>query len=80
MDNILPLIINEYGLNKNSAGKYIGRYKGWVLICGDLAIKIEKDYGNIKNELNKIGYNIQRWSSLSFESVDHYDFAVKVMK
>ncbi len=66
-----------YEQRKYRAEKAIGRYRGWVLIFGDLATEISKNYSSIKEMLNKKNYQIIRWSNLSHDNDDGDDFGLR---
>lgn len=75
---IIKSIINIAKENINNDA--IGRYQGWGLIYNGSEWEwLMVDYREKKKILASHGVDVMRWSSLSYDSDDENDFAVKYL-
>lgn len=59
--------------------KAVGRYQGWALCFRGAAWQwIKENYDQAKTTLAQHGIQLLRWSSLSFDSDDKDDFALRM--
>lgn len=70
-------IIKQYIHCDKEVLKGIGRYEGWMLICGQEAKVITYHFELCKKCAADKGYHLIRWSSLSYDEDDRNDFGLR---
>jgi hypothetical protein len=78
METGIEELISEYSKNWQETLQALPRYQGWVLITSPLADPItQANFHQVVKMLKQRGYKIKRWSTLSGDSDDYLDFAIK---